>query len=105
VLPSAFSTPDPFTFGNAGRNILNGQGLNSWDFSVIRRFKLTESRNIEFRAEMFNIFNRANFDIPVLDLASPSFGKILNTVQPVAGNASGGPGDPREVQLALKLSW
>ncbi len=105
VLPSAFSAPEAFTFGDAGRNILNGQGLNSWDFSVIRRFKLTESRNVEFRAEMFNIFNRANFDIPVLDLASPSFGKILNTVQPVAGNASGGPGDPREVQLALKLTW
>jgi outer membrane receptor protein involved in Fe transport len=105
VLPSAFSAPAAFTFGNAGRNILNGQGLNSWDCSVIRRFKLTESRNIEFRAEMFNIFNRANFDIPVRDLASASFGKILNTVLPVAGNASGGPGDPREVQLALKLNW
>jgi Carboxypeptidase regulatory-like domain/TonB dependent receptor-like, beta-barrel len=105
VLPSAFSAPAAFTFGDAGRNILNGQGLNSWDFSVIRRFKLTESRNIEFRAEMFNIFNRANFDIPVRELDSASFGKILNTVLPVAGNASGGPGDPREVQLALKLSW
>jgi len=105
VSPSAFSFPSPFTFGNAGRNILTGQGLNSWDFSVIRRFKLTETRNIEFRGEMFNIFNRANFDIPVREVDSPSFGKILNTVLPVAGNASGGPGDPREVQLALKLTW
>ncbi len=60
---------------------------------------------IQLRSEMFNIFNRANFDIPRRDLASSSFGKIFNTVQPLAGLASGGPGDPREVQLALKLIW
>jgi len=49
--------------------------------------------------------NRANFDIPQRDLASPSFGRIFNTLQPLAGLASGGPGDPREIQLGLKLSW
>jgi hypothetical protein len=105
VLGSAFSAPAPFTFGNAGRNILTGPGLGSWDFSLIRKFRLKESKNLEFRSEMFNIFNRANFDIPRRDLASSSFGKIFNTVQPLAGLASGGPGDPREVQFALKLIW
>jgi hypothetical protein len=73
--------------------------------SVIRKFRLAETKTLEFRAEMFNVFNRANFDIPKRDVASPSFGKIFNTVQPLAGLASGGPGDPRELQLALKLIW
>ncbi|HEV2381229.1 MAG TPA: TonB-dependent receptor [Terriglobia bacterium] len=102
---AAFSTPLPFTFGNAGRNILRGPGLGSWDFSALRNFRLRESTSLEFRAEMFNILNRANFDIPQRDLASASFGQIFNTLQPEAGLASGGPGEPRELQLALRLIW
>ncbi|HYA23118.1 MAG TPA: hypothetical protein VEF05_03105, partial [Terriglobales bacterium] len=68
-----------------------------------RHFRLTEATALEFEGQIFNILNRANFDVPQADLASPSFGKIFNTVQPVAGFASGGPGDPREVQLGLKF--
>jgi hypothetical protein len=105
VLPTAFTAPQPYTFGNAGRNILTGPGLSSWDFSVIRNFRFTESVNLEFRGEFFNILNRANFDIPQRDLASPGFGQIFNTLRPVAGLASGGPGDPREIQFGLKLMW
>jgi hypothetical protein len=102
---AAFSTPANFTFGNAGRNILRGPGLGSWDFSLLRDFRLAESKNLQFRAEVFNILNRANFDIPQRDLASQSFGQIFNTLQPQAGLASGGPGEPRELQLGLRLSW
>jgi len=103
VLASAFSAPAPYTFGDAGRNSLTGPGLASWDFSVSRHFRLTEGTALEFDGQIFNLLNRANFDVPQADLASPSFGKIFNTVQAVAGFASGGPGDPREVQLGLKL--
>jgi hypothetical protein len=53
--------------------------------------------NLQFRAEIFNIFNRANFDIPQNIVNASSFGQIFNTVQPVAGLASGGPGEPREL--------
>ena len=105
VLASAFSAPAPYTFGDAGRNSLTAPGLASWDFSVSRHFRLTEGTALEFDGQLFNILNRANFDVPQADLASPSFGKIFNTVQPVAGFASGGPGDPREVQLGLKLTF
>lgn len=103
VLASAFAVPAPYTFGDAGRNSLTGPGLGSWDFSVSRHFRLTEATALEFDGQIFNILNRANFDVPQADLASPSFGKIFNTVQAIAGFASGGPGDPREVQLGLKL--
>ena len=105
VLASAFSMPSPYTFGNAGRNILRGPGLGTWDFSLLRNFRLRESSKLVFRAEMFNIFNRTNFDIPQRNLTASSFGQIFNTVQPVAGLASGGPGEPRELQLGLSLVW
>jgi len=105
VNPAAFSAPSSFTFGDAGRNIVRGPGLGACDFAVMRNFRLAESWNLEFRAEMFNVFNRANFDIPQRDVAAPSFGRIFNTIQPYAGLASGGPGEPRELQLALRLRW
>jgi len=101
----AFSVPANFTFGNAGRNVLRGPDLGSWDFSLLRNFRLSESKSLQFRAEMFNVLNRANFDIPQRDVNSASFGQIFNTLQPQAGLASGGPGEPRELQLALRLYW
>ena len=103
--PAAFSTPAQYTFGNAGRDILNGSGEAVWDFSLIRKFPLGERKNLEFRAEMFNILDSPNFTLPNADASSPSFGVIGNTVQPIAGQASGGPGDPREIQFALRLTW
>jgi len=103
--PAAFSQPAPYTFGNGGRNILTGPGEGDWDFSLIRNFKIAESKTLQFRAEMFNIFNQANFTLPNGDASSSSFGVIGNTIQPIAGQASGGPGDPREIQFALRLTW
>jgi hypothetical protein len=110
VRPAAFSNPfadagGHCAFGNAGRNILRGPGLSDWDFSLVRHFKLGEKKALEFRAEMFNIFNHANFATPERDVASSSFGQIFNTVQPLAGIASGGPGDPREIQFALRFTF
>jgi hypothetical protein len=82
VQPSAFSNPfvdagGHCAFGNAGRNILRGPDLGDWDFALARRFQLGESKAFEFRAEMFNIFNQANFATPQADVASPSFGPDL----------------------------
>ena len=105
VNPAAFSVPAQYTYGNAGRDILTGPGEAVWDFSLIRKFRLTESKNLEFRAEMFNIFNTPNFTLPNGDASCACFGTIGNTVQPIAGQASGGPGEPREIQFALRLTW
>ena len=110
VQPSAFSNPfiaagNRCAFGSAGRNILRGPGLGTWDFALARSFRLGESKAFEFRVEMFNIFNRPNFATPQADVAAPSFGRIFNTVQPLAGIASGGPGDPREIQFALRFTF
>ncbi len=90
----AFSTPAPFTFGNAGRDIIPGPGNNLFDLAVHRRFGLGESGNLEFRAEFFNSFNHPNFGIPgPYPDFGPFFGKIFTV------------GDPRRIQMALKWSF
>jgi hypothetical protein len=95
--PGSFQRLDPTTqigqFGNAGRNIVTGPGVQQWDFSALKNFRITEAKNLQFRAELFNIFNHANFGVPVNDMNSPNVGQI-QTSQP-----------GRLVQFALKFSF
>jgi hypothetical protein len=97
--PAAFQQLDPNTqigqFGNAGRNIVQGPGYQQWDFAALKNFRFTEARTLQFRAEFFNIFNHANFGIPVNDLNTPrdTTGSI-QTSQP-----------GRLVQFAFKFSF
>ena len=87
--------PDPNSpvrqFGNAGRNIGVGPRYSDWDFSIFKNFRVTESKDVQFRAEFFNILNHPNFLLPDSDISSPTF----NTVQAAL--------PPRVIQLALKL--
>jgi hypothetical protein len=73
-----FTLPAPGQYGNAGRNIMCGPPLRNFDFSLRKEFRLQERARVEFRAEFFNLFNHASFDVP------------LNTQGP---NGSGGNGD------------
>jgi len=68
-------------FGNAGRNIARGPGLFNLDASLLKDFRLAESKRLQFRAEAFNLANHANFGLPISDLASPNFGRILTASQ------------------------
>jgi hypothetical protein len=72
--PAAFATPQPGTFGNVPRNYLRGPNFRQFDLVLNKRFKFNESTTLEFRTEIFNLFNRANFDIPGsrLNLALPT---------------------------------
>jgi outer membrane receptor protein involved in Fe transport len=63
--PSIFNLPAPGAYGNAGRNILCGPPLKNVDFSLTKQTKLGERANLQFRAEFFNLFNHANFNVPV----------------------------------------
>jgi hypothetical protein len=91
----------PFTFGNAGRNIVRGPGLQNWDFSVFKMVPLNEHQRFEFRAEFFNIWNHEN---PLFE----PFGQIGEEPQPLEfgtpqfGYAQGAR-DPRFIQFALKF--
>jgi outer membrane receptor protein involved in Fe transport len=95
ISPNGFQRLDPNTqlgqFGDAGRNIAQGPGFQQWDFSALKNFRITEGKTIQFRGELFNIFNHANFGLPQNDLNSPNFGQI-QTSQP-----------GRLVQFALKF--
>ena len=78
-------------FGNAGRNIVQGPGLQQWDFSALKNIQIREGKTLQFRGELFNIFNHANFRLPNNDISSPNFGVISEAL----------PG--RLVQVALKF--
>jgi hypothetical protein len=94
---SAFQAlqPDPQgrvqVFGNEGRNALLGPGYANWDFSAFKNIHLTESKQLQFRGEIFNILNHTNFRLPVSDIESPTFGQIQSDVS------------PRVIQVALKF--
>lgn len=93
---SCFAHAAPGELGNAGRAPLNGPDFVNTDFSVIKRFALPwENMGLDFRAEIFNLFNHAQFGLPGADVSSPSqFGKISYTVN-----------NPRLVQFGLKLTF
>jgi hypothetical protein len=83
------------TFGNAGRNILRGDGLKNFDLGIGRFFSLTERQRLQFRAEVFNLSNHPNFFFPTASLQSGVFGTISRA-------ANNGTGAQRQIQLAVK---
>ncbi|HSD45037.1 MAG TPA: TonB-dependent receptor, partial [Pyrinomonadaceae bacterium] len=87
-------------FGSLGRNVVIGPGFNNTDFSVIKRTKLTESQLIEFRWEIFDVFNHANFGQPGRVVGTTNFGQITNTRFP-----TGDSGSSRQMQFALKYKF
>ena len=104
--PNAFALQAPGTFGNTARNQFFGPGFNALDFSIFKSTHITEKVSAEFRVEIFNLFNRLNLSGPdtSIDDKGSTFGQISGTVQ--AYNSPGiGNGEPRNVQLALKLKW
>ncbi len=90
-------TPDPNSpvqqFGTAGRNVGLGPRYANWDFSAFKNIRLAESKELQFRAEFFNILNHTNFHLPNGDISSPTFNHIL------AAEA------PRLLQFGLKFRY
>jgi hypothetical protein len=89
-----------YELGNLGRNTLIGPGLITWDPGLFKSFPITEKTKLQFRLEMFNALNRPNFGFPAVSLASAT--GIPSTT---AGKITTTNGSPRNVQLALKLTW
>jgi hypothetical protein len=97
--PNMFTTPIPGFLGNVGRGVLTGPGLFNWDFSLHKDTPLGflgEAGKLQFRAEFFNILNRANF------INNPPNGNGI--VGPSAGSLTAAR-DGRDIQLALKVSF
>lgn len=90
---SAF-TPAAFgTFGNCGRNIVIGPDFKEVDLAAVKLFEFGESKTLEFRTEVFNLFNTPNFDVPNRFAFTPNFGKIFSA------------GPSRQIQFGLKLAF
>jgi hypothetical protein len=122
--PAAFATPSPGTFGNLERGLLHGPGFRQLDLVVSKHFPMAGASNIEFRAEVFNVFDAANFSNPVATLpnalptnalteankvqpgqaysaaAAGTFGTITSTVGRTVGL-----GTSRQVQFALRVNF
>jgi hypothetical protein len=91
---SCFVAPPQYQFGNTGRNILRGPGIDNLDFGLHRAFLFGETTRLEFRAEAFNILNHPQFGQPGNTIGNPAAGKISTTS--VAN---------RQIQLALRLAF
>jgi len=128
INPAAFSIPLPGTFGDLPRNALRGPNFKQFDLVFNKRFPITESTNLEFRTEIFNIFNMTNFAVPATTLnnalptittagvvsagglqpgtgfsqsqAGGTFGLLRQTVERTVGL-----GTNRQIQFALRLNF
>ncbi len=88
--PNQFSDPTPGTFATTPRSICCGPGLNEWDITFSKKIAITETNYFQFRADIFNLFNRTSFNNPDGNFSNTTFGQILNARE------------PRLVQFALK---
>jgi hypothetical protein len=88
---AAFAMPAFGTFGNAGRNILDGPGYANVNLGVIKHVPLGARAKLQLRAEAFNLLNRVNYDLPDAFIGSPTFGRILSA------------GPPRRCQFGARL--
>jgi hypothetical protein len=91
---SAFTLPAPFTFGNVARTLpdTRSPGIANYSFAVVKNTAITERVGLQFRTEIFNLFNRVQFNPPGVQQGNPQFGVI-----------SGQYNDPRLIQFALRL--
>jgi len=91
---SVFTQPDPFTFGTTGRTLPDAReaGITNFDFSTQKNFTFTERVKLQFRGELFNIFNTPQFGRPGQALGTAQFGVISNQAN-----------SPRQVQFGLKV--
>ena len=86
------------TFGSAGRNSLWGPGFSQADVSVAKKVSLKEGTSIQFRTDIFNLFNKVNFDLPFTCVDCQGGGTITNT-------AFGGAALQRQIMFSLRLQF
>jgi hypothetical protein len=107
----AFTVQFPQCFnlrGNAGRNLLTGPGITNLDFSVFKNQpikRISESFNVQFRAEFFNVMNHANFGVPPIALGYTDMFDATGAPLPTAGVLTSTTTPGREIQFALKFGW
>jgi hypothetical protein len=99
--PSAFIQPLPCTDGNAGRNILQGPPLSETNLSLAKKFAFSERLNLQFRAEIFNVFNHTSFNAPNPVVFAAAAGGPSATAGVITSTVT----SSRQIQFGLKLLW
>jgi hypothetical protein len=92
--PSAFSTPAPYTYGNAGRNSLIGPGRTNFDVSLLKSIPVHDQMLFQFRFEAFNVLNHPQFGYPNSTVGNKQVGQITSIV-----------GTPRNLQASLRFQF
>jgi hypothetical protein len=90
---TAFTLPAQHTFGSAPRNSVLGPGFANMDFALAKTWGLRGTSELELRWEVFNLLNRANFDLPNRTFGTPNFGRIFSAK------------NPREMQVGMRLAF
>jgi len=90
---AAFAVPAFGSFGNAGRNIVEGPGYQNVNLGLLKHIRLSEETRLQLRAEAFNLLNRTNFDLPDGFVGSPTFGRIVSA------------DNPRRCQFGIRLMF
>jgi hypothetical protein len=99
INPAAFSIPASGTFGDLGRNAFRAPRISQLDLALAKDVPLAERMTLRLRADLFNVFNRAQFGAPNADFSQTNFGVITTTIS----NYQTGRGTPREFQLSAKI--
>ena len=104
--PSAFIAPPSASgfFGDVGRDTYIGPGLATWDFSALKDTIVRERLTVQFRAEIFNLLNRTNFNTPNLIVFTPPTATSTG-LSGTAGAITSTSTTSRQVQFGLKLIW
>ena len=125
INPAAFAMPAPGTYGNLRRNALRGPNMYQLDLTLAKKFPINETKNIEFRAECYNILNHPEYQVPGYNTVSGSQVRLADATgviqpgQPYTAAAAGGnfgaftqtisntvgSGTNRQFQLALRLNF
>lgn len=95
---SCFAAPGAFSYGNAGRDIVTGPGINNFDVTFQKNFAIRESIQLQFRADMFDFFNHPNLNQPNRFYQPP-------TANPFTFGTITSANDPRVAQLSLRLAF
>lgn len=105
--PKAFLAPPANSgfYGNVGRDTYMGPGLATWDFSVLKDTRIGERFSLQFRAEFFNLLNRANFNTPNLIVFTPPTASNPTGLSGTAGAITSTSTTSRQIQFGLKLLW
>src|SRR5256884_8927356 len=98
---SAFVVPASGTYGNVGRNILQGSGLAELDLALAKRLSLSERFSAQFRADFFNVLNHTNFNTPNTIVFTSAAGGPSQTAGVITATST----SSRQIQLGLKLLW